>query len=360
MEELYELNPFSLKKADKDRILCAKYKEITRFHYDNCLLYHRILDGGMDNNIELIENPEDVPYIPVRLFKEYDLLSVPREEITRTVLSSGTTGQISSKIYLDRATAMWQQKVLTKIVGDFIGKSRMPMLVVDCPDVIKSKAMFSTRGSGILGFSTFGTKREFALNSDMSLNYEALDNFLKDAGDKKFLIFGFTFIIWKHLLLELEKTPRKYDFSNGVMVHGGGWKKLLSEAVSKEEFKRRFQSVCGIYDIHENYGMAEQTGSIFVECEYGHLHASIFSDVIMRDPLTMKPVTHGEKGIMQVMSVIPRSYPGHSLLTEDEGIIEGEDDCPCGRAGKYFRIIGRLKNAELRGCSDTYAAGIHE
>ena len=39
MEELYELNPFSLKKADKDRILCAKYKEITRFHYDNCLFF---------------------------------------------------------------------------------------------------------------------------------------------------------------------------------------------------------------------------------------------------------------------------------------------------------------------------------
>ena len=46
----------------------------------------------------------------------------------------------------------------------------------------------------------------------------------------------------------------------------------------------------------------------------------------------------------------------HSLLTEDEGILLGEDDCPCGRKGKYFRIIGRLQNAEIRGCSDTYEA----
>ena len=45
-------------------------------------------------------------------------------------------------------------------------------------------------------------------------------------------------------------------------------------------------------------------------------------------------------------------------MTEDEGIILGEDDCPCGRKGKYFEIIGRMKNAELRGCSDTYASGI--
>ena len=48
------------------------------------------------------------------------------------------------------------------------------------------------------------------------------------------------------------------------------------------------------------------------------------------------------------------------MLTEDEGVIEGIDDCPCGRKGKYFRVLGRLKNAEIRGCSDTYAAGIEK
>jgi hypothetical protein len=42
------------------------------------------------------------------------------------------------------------------------------------------------------------------------------------------------------------------------------------------------------------------------------------------------------------------------LLTEDEGEILGEDDCPCGRLGKYFKIHGRVRGAEVRGCSDTY------
>lgn len=64
----------------------------------------------------------------------------------------------------------------------------------------------------------------------------------------------------------------------------------------------------------------------------------------------------GEAGIVQVVSMLPESYPGHSLLTEDEGVILGEDDCPCGRRGKYFKILGRLPQAEIRGCSDTYAA----
>ena len=71
--------------------------------------------------------------------------------------------------------------------------------------------------------------------------------------------------------------------------------------------------------------------------------------------LDFSPCETGEKGIIQAVSTIPESYPGHSLLTEDEGVIEGVDDCPCGRNGKYFRIIGRMKEAEIRGCSDTYA-----
>ena len=101
--------------------------------------------------------------------------------------------------------------------------------------------------------------------------------------------------------------------------------------------------------------MVEQTGSIFVECEYGHMHASNLSDIFIRRPHDFSIADVDEPGIIQTLSVLPKSYPGHSLLTEDEGILLGEDDCECGRLGKYFKILGRVKNAELRGCSDTYA-----
>ena len=58
--------------------------------------------------------------------------------------------------------------------------------------------------------------------------------------------------------------------------------------------------------------------------------------------------------MIELVSLLPVSYPGHALLTEDEGEILGIDDCPCGRKGKYFKIHGRIKGAEIRGCSDTY------
>ncbi len=97
--------------------------------------------------------------------------------------------------------------------------------------------------------------------------------------------------------------------------------------------------------------MVEQTGSIFFECERGFFHTSIFSDVLVRDK-DFKICNNRKKGIIQVISVLPSSYPGHSILTEDLGIIYGLNNCKCGRSGKFFKINGRLARAEARGCGN--------
>ena len=356
-DELLEKAPYSLSKDEKNRILTERLKELTKLHKENCEEYSRILDS-ISFDLEKVDNYENLPFLPVRLFKELELRSVPKEEVVKTMTSSGTSGQAVSKIYLDRTTSSNQQKTMVKIVSDYTGSGRMPMIILDCPSVVKNRLMFSARGAGILGFSIFGAKKVYALDDDMNLNVEALKEFLEKYKGQKILLFGFTFMVWKHFYKELVrlKDEVSFDLSNGILIHGGGWKKLVNEAVSPEEFHRRLKDICGLDSIHDYYGMVEQTGCIYMQCECGHLHASIFSDVIIRKPEDFSICKKGERGIIQVVSAIPESYPGHSLLTEDEGEILGEDDCPCGRKGKYFKIYGRLKNAEIRGCSDTYAA----
>lgn len=352
--EILAVSPYSLLKHKKEELLTQGLSVLTQYHYEHCKEYKKILDClGFD--IENVDSYYDIPFLPVRLFKELDLLSVDKKEVFKTMTSSGTTGQSVSKIYLDKTTASNQQKTLVKIVSSFIGPARMPMIIIDCPSVVKNRLMFSARGAGILGFSIFGADKIYALNDDMSINLDVINTFLEKHRGKNFLLFGFTFMIWQHFLKELVKLETKIDLSKGRLIHGGGWKKLISEAVSPNEFKKRLNEACGLHHIHDYYGMVEQTGCVYMECECGHLHSSIFSDVITRRHLDFSPCEVGETGIIQVVSFLPESYPGHSLLSEDEGVILGEDDCPCGRLGKYFRINGRLKNAELRGCSDTYA-----
>jgi phenylacetate-coenzyme A ligase PaaK-like adenylate-forming protein len=301
---------------------------------------------------------EELPFLPVRLFKEFELRSCAQDEVVKTMTSSGTSGQQVSKIYLDRETSSAQQKCLTKIVSHFLGTKRVPMLILDSSAVIKNRNMFSARGAGILGFSMFGTKRQYALNEDMELDIEGMKAFLSEHEGETIFMFGFTFMVWQHFYKKLKETGYRPDLSHGVLIHGGGWKKLVNEKVSPEEYKACLHEVCGILpeNVHDYYGMVEQTGCIYMECKCGHLHTSAFSDVLIRRPQDFSLADKGEKGLIEVVSVLPASYPGHVLLTEDEGMILGEDDCPCGLKGKYFKIEGRIKNAEIRGCSDTYAS----
>lgn len=357
IDQILEIAPYSLDKEAKRHLLNARIHVLTRAHYYACEPYRRMMDAvGLDVNN--LPDYDQLPFLPVRLFKEFELRSCAKEDVVKTMTSSGTTGQQVSRIFLNRETSAAQTKCLTKIVADFLGTKRVPMLILDSSAVIKNRAMFSARGAGILGFSMFGSKRQYALNEEMDLDIDGLKQFLDAHQGETIFLFGFTFMVWQHFYKKLIATGYRPNLSRGVLIHGGGWKKLINERVSPSEFKQRLHEVCGILpeNIHDYYGMVEQTGTIYMECECGHLHTPAFSDVLIRRAEDFSIADIGEEGIIEVVSVLPESYPGHILLTEDKGMILGEDDCPCGRKGKYFRIVGRMQNAEIRGCSDTYAA----
>nr|WP_314806426.1 acyl-protein synthetase [uncultured Selenomonas sp.] len=354
-EDVLALPPFGVGRTEKQALLCGELLRLTEHHRAHCAPYARMMEAVGFSAVD-VRSVEDVPFLPVRLFKEMELRSVAEEDVFKTMTSSGTTGQQVSRIFLDRKTAANQQKTLVRIVSAWTGKSRMPMLIIDCPSVVKNRAMFSARGAGILGFSIFGRKKLYALNDAMELQLDAVRAFLAEHAGRRILIFGFTFMVWQHFYKSLRVAGERLDLSNAILIHGGGWKRLASEAVTPAAFRTALREVCGDLDVADYYGMVEQTGCIHLECAEGHLHTSTYADIIVRRPLDFSPADFGERGIIEVVSLLPESYPGHALLTEDEGVLLGEDDCPCGRKGKYFKVLGRLKEAELRGCSDAYAA----
>ena len=108
----------------------------------------------------------------------------------------------------------------------------------------------------------------------------------------------------------------------------------------------------GIENVRNYYGLVEQIGSIYFDCKCGYFVASNYSDIIIRDE-NLNVSKNGVKGLVQLISLLPTSYPGHSILTEDIGEIVHDSKCTCYGNGTRFIIHGRLKNAELRGCSNT-------
>ena len=354
IDEILEIAPYSLGKEEKHKLLNARLQELTRVHYNTCTPYARMMDAvGLD--MQNLPDYEQLPFLPVRLFKELELRSCAAEDVIKTMTSSGTSGQKVSKIFLDKENVRSQTKTLAAIISSYIGKQRLPLLLLDTEMVKKDRSMFSARGAGIIGFTTFGRGTEYALDENMDIDIDKVSNFCDKHKGETVLMFGYTYMIWQYVIRVLEDKGISFPFEKAIVFHIGGWKKLKDQAVDTLEYNERLSKVLGgNVEVHNYYGMAEQLGSVFVECEYGHMHCSNYSDVHIRRSYDFSDAEIGEKGLIELISLLPTSYPGHALLTEDEGVILGEDDCPCGRCGKYFKIFGRIKGAELRGCSDTY------
>ena len=262
---------------------------------------------------------------------------------------------------IDKTTAFRQARALVSILKEHIGSRRRPFLVLDAADSLTEGGSLTARGAAIRGVGNFASETIFAMDrsgdGDLAARWDRIDGFFARHHDGPVLAFGFTFVVWTQFILEAERRGAAFHAPEAILLHSGGWKKLAAQAVSKDEFSRRTAAVLGADPcrILDFYGMVEQVGTVFVDCRSGNKHAPAFADVILRRPLSLLPADVGQAGIIEVLSALPTSYPGQALLTEDQGILLGIDDCPCGRKGKYFRFTSRIERAEVRGCGDTFA-----
>jgi hypothetical protein len=357
LEALLAAPPYGLPQAAKRALLTERTRELSRHHYERCPLYRNLVDRIFGGERALgFERLEDAPFLPVALFKTRELRSVEPGAVVKVLTSSGTTGQAVSRIHLDAATSQLQSRALVRIMQHFLGVERRPLVFLDHPGVLRDRREASARGAGILGMLPFGRQPFYALREDMSLDREGLEAYLAKAAGSKLLLFGFTFMVWQYFVEALERLGWRLSLPDAVLLHSGGWKKLEALRVDADTFRRRLHAATGIERALNYYGMVEQVGSVYLENPLHCLHASVFSDVIVRDPRTLEPLPDGSPGVVQVVSALPTSYPGHSLLTEDQGVVRGCDDPATGMGGRYFELLGRLPRAELRGCSDTFQA----
>jgi hypothetical protein len=283
---------------------------------------------------------------------------VAMEQITRILASSATTGQTPSRVVLDAQTARRMTRGVVSIIRDFIGSTRRPYLVIDTAERLAGDAELGARAAAVQGLRSFATEIVSALQAnpgvELKLDEAKLFEFAARHAHTEALVYGFTYIIWQHLIVPLHARGICLRMPNIHVLHSGGWKRLQAQAVTRDTFARVAASVFGCTEdrIVDFYGMVENVGIIYPDCAYGNKHVPAFAEVIVRDPLTLQPVIAGQQGLLQVCSVLPSSFPGFLLLTEDLGEVVQEDGCACGRRGISFRFVKRVPKAETRGCGN--------
>lgn len=329
----------------KKKFFLKEILRLNNYHLRNSKTYSDIIKFKNKNQIKKIE---EIPFLPTRLFKNLNLKTIKDRKIFKILESSGTSGDVS-KIFLDKQNANSQIKVLIKIFKDFFKiHDRMPMIIFDKKKSKNISFKHTAREAAYTGFSFMGKEYFFLLDEKENVRIDELKEFLKKNQNTKIILFGLTSVIWEVLK---KLNTKKFNIKNSILIHGGGWKKVNDQNANKKNFNKIIKRIFNITNIHDYYGMVEQTGSIFFECKKGYFHTSFFSDIIIRDK-EFRVQKNKKKGLIQIISLIPTSYPGHSIITEDQGELFGENNCKCGRSGKYFRVYGRIPKSEIRGCGN--------
>jgi len=351
---LPDVSPFGLAPEAHREFLQAQLRELLEHHRASCPGYARFVGEWSENTPGRAATPEDYPFLPVTLFKEYDLSST--HDAVLSLRSSATTSALPSRIFVDRPTRNRQSLSANRILGDFVGGGRRPYLVFDVADTVRGTASMSAKGAAILSLAHLASEFHFVARQEegeLILDEEALRRALETIGDQPFLAYGFTYVLYQlH-----ERWSAAFPVAahpDSIFLHSGGWKRLAHIAVDKPRFNDTIAGVWGLRpaNVLDFYGVVEQVGVPYPDCSAGLKHVPYWADVIIRRSDTLEPAPVGEPGLIQLVSCLPLSAPNHSVLTEDLGELALLDGCPCGRRGKAFVFRGRAPRSELRGCSD--------
>lgn len=356
--QLLEYQPYIVSDETENAFHNALQEELA-FHYDNNQMYRSFCEKNSFNPHEQFDL-EDIPPVSASVFKHLGarLNSVSKNDLTLTIKSSATSG-IPSTILVDKVTAKNQAKAMIKVVGEFIGKERKPFLIMDIDPRSEQKQFLGARFAAVTGYLKFANKAEYFLNVDTNgifyFDVEKIVNYVAQLDkNQPVVVFGFTYILFKNVLSEIEKSGKIISLPKGSkIIHIGGWKKLESEKISKELFNKRMSACFSINadDVIDIYGFTEQMGINYPDCKCGFKHTPIYSKVLVRDVSNHKVLGNNQEGLLEFVTPITHSYPGNCVLTDDLGFIDS-NPCPYGRGGIRFKVTGRMKKAEIRGCGD--------
>lgn len=351
---LKDTAPFGMSPAEKGEFLRSELVQLRDHHREHCPGYAQLVEYWERSGFETEGGIDAYPFFPVTVFKEYELKSQVGE--LTVIESSATTSANASKIYVDKASRKRQSRSANLILSDFIGNERRPYVVFDAESTVRGAKGFSARGAAIMSLAHLASKFYFVMKeegSELRLDPEALDAALAEIGGSPFIAYGFTFILYQ-AHEALASLPHRPAHPESVLLHSGGWKKLLDLAVDKPTFN---QTIAAPWQLDPSrildfYGTVEQIGMAYPDCPAGNKHVPYWAEVIIRRSDSLAPASPGETGLIQLLSCLPLAAPNHSVLTEDLGTVTLEDGCPCGRRGRAFVFQGRAPRSELRGCSD--------
>ena len=299
--------------------------QLFRFQALRCAPYREYLSltGFSDEAVEGVDSVDNIPFLPIEIFKMRDVYCGGGEP-EALFTSSSTTGINPSRHLVARLSDY--EKTFSAAFRTFYGDPSQYGIYALLPSYLQRQ------GSSLVYMAdkliAQGESGGFYLDE-----YEKLiDDMAADPRPK--ILLGVSYALWD---LAERFAPR---LSNTIVMETGGMKGHREE-IPKGEFHRILCAAFGVEHIHSEYGMAELMSQAYSFGE-GLFRAPKWMRIVTRDvndPFCILPA--GSRGGVNIIDLANLSSCAF-IQTQDMGRTFADGS---------FMIEGRIDRSEIRGCN---------
>lgn len=301
-----------------------------RYQYDNIEVYKKFVDY-LKVNPEEIESLDKIPFLPIEMFKNHQILdkNVSTELFFQ---SSGTTQMNLSKHFI--ADENIYQESIYKSFEQFIGKPEDFIFLGLLPSYLEKQ-----NSSLIYMVDYLMKKSDKPENGYFLYNHEDLFKLLNHLKDKKVILFGVSFALLDFLDFCKSNTQTLKHSDTLTVIETGGMKGRKEE-MTKDELLKILQKGFKTDKIYSEYSMTELLSQAY-SLGQNEYQCPNWMRVLMRnveDPFSYEK--EGKTGAINIID-LANIHSCSFIATQDLGKIVGDK----------FQVLGRIDHSDIRGCS---------
>ena len=302
--------------------------QVFAYQYENCKIYRKYVDM-LHRNPSEITAIEQIPFLPIEFFKTQQVIAEGKSpQICFT--SSGTTGNQTSTHFVADKT-LYEESFL-RCFRQFVGNPKDYSILALLPSYLEQG-----NSSLIYMLNELIVQSENPDSGFYLYDFEEFANKINQLAvqNKKILVFGVGFA--------LLDVAERYQFSgkNLIVFETGGMKGRRRE-ISREDLHQKLQIGFGVNTIHSEYGMTELLSQAYA-ANGKSFQSPAWMKVLIRDtqdPLSIvnQPLIRGGVNVIDLANLYSCSF----IATQDLGKTHPDGS---------FEILGRMQNADIRGCN---------
>ena len=315
-------NLFELSVTGFDELV----QESFQFQYKNNLIYRSFCDALHIDPAKL-SAIEKVPFLPIGFFKTHKVVST--KFIAETIFeSSGTSQTIQSKHYV-KSLALYEEAFTKGFTAQY-GSPKNYCILGLLPSYLER-----SNSSLVYMVQKLMDKNNHPMNGFYLNNFKELFDRvqqLEKEGQPAILV-GVTFGLLD--FAEQYQLPLK----NTIIMETGGMKGRREE-MTREQVHQKLKHAFSLNTIHSEYGMTELLSQAYSKGN-GIFQCPPWVKVLVRDeddPFHIRTSGKGAINIIDLANVYSTSF----IATDDVGEVFEDGS---------FRVLGRMDNSDIRGCS---------